>query len=226
MLRILLIEDDTRISDFVVKGLEENGYSVSLASSGEEARDMVSEGTWDIILMDIMLPGIDGIQLTKLIRYKKNHTPILALSALGGPEDKVNALDSGADDYLTKPFHFKELLARINAMARRTKYNYQTKTEFFTCADLTVNIDEHQIKRGDKELSLSSRELKLLLYLLENKNRTVSRTQILNAVWGIDYDTNTNVVDVYISYLRNKIDGHQEKKLIHTIKGSGYSIRE
>lgn len=224
-MNILLIEDDKRISDFVIKGLEENGFSVSLAVTGEIAREMVSENEWDIILMDIMLPGIDGIQLTKLIRFKKNHTPILVLSALDDADNKVSALDSGADDYLVKPFHFKELISRINALTRRTKFNYKEKEQVYICHNLKVNLDEHSVFQNGDPIDLSPREYKLLLFLLENKNKAVSRTQILNAVWGINYDNNTNVVDVYISYLRNKIDENQYK-FIHTIKGTGYMLKE
>lgn len=224
-MNILLIEDDKRISDFVIKGLEENGYSVSLAVTGEIAREMISENDWDIILMDIMLPGIDGIQLTKLIRFKKNHTPILVLSALDDADNKVSALDSGADDYLVKPFHFKELISRINALTRRTKFNYKEKEQVYICHNLKVNLDEHSVFQNENPIDLSPREYKLLLFLLENKNKVVSRTQILNAVWGINYDNNTNVVDVYISYLRNKIDENQHK-FIHTIKGTGYMLKE
>ena len=224
-MNILLIEDDKRISDFVVKGLEENGFSITLAITGEIAREMVSENEWDIILMDIMLPGIDGIQLTKLIRFKKNHTPILVLSALDDADNKVSALDSGADDYLVKPFHFKELISRINALTRRTKFNYKEKEQVYICHNLKVNLDEHSVFQNENPIDLSPREYKLLLFLLENKNKVVSRTQILNAVWGINYDNNTNVVDVYISYLRNKIDENQHK-FIHTIKGTGYMLKE
>jgi len=224
-MNLLLIEDDKRISDFVIKGLEENGFSVSLAITGEIAREMVSESEWDIILMDIMLPGIDGIQLTKLIRFKKNHTPILVLSALDDADNKVAALDSGADDYLVKPFHFKELISRINALTRRTKFNYKEKEQVYICHNLKVNLDEHSVFQNENPIDLSPREYKLLLFLLENKNKVVSRTQILNAVWGINYDNNTNVVDVYISYLRNKIDENQHK-FIHTIKGTGYMLKD
>jgi len=224
-MNILLIEDDKRISDFVVKGLEENGFSITLAITGEIAREMVSENEWDIILMDIMLPGIDGIQLTKLIRFKKNHTPILVLSALDDTDDKVSALDSGADDYLVKPFHFKELISRINALTRRTKFNYKEKDQVYICHNLKVNLDEHSVIQNENSIDLSPREYKLLLFLLENKNKVISRTQILNAVWGMNYDNNTNVVDVYISYLRNKIDENQHK-FIHTIKGTGYMLKE
>lgn len=222
---ILLVEDDSRISDFILKGLEENGYQVQLASSGETARSLIQDNEWDLILMDVMLPGIDGIQLTKMIRYKQIYTPILVLSALSDTTDKITALDSGADDYLTKPFHFSELLSRIKALTRRTKFNQQQPEKVYCCGSISLNPEEHTVTQFDKTLDFSPREYKLLLYLLENKNRVLSRTQILERVWGIQYDTNTNVVDVYISYLRSKID-ESEQKLIHTIKGTGYMLKE
>lgn len=224
-MNILLVEDDKRISEFIVKGLEEKGMHVQLASSGDEARKLVLNGDWDLILMDIMLPDIDGIQLTKMIRFKKDYTPILMLSALSDTTDKIDALDGGADDYLTKPFHFSELLSRINALTRRTKFNYENKNKFYNCGDVQLDPEKHVVTQADKIIDLSPKEYKLLLYLLENKGRVISRTQILEQVWGIQYDTNTNVVDVYISYIRNKIDETQGK-LIHTIKGTGYMLQE
>ncbi|WET01864.1 response regulator transcription factor [Flavobacterium sp. YJ01] len=223
-MNVLLIEDDKRISEFIVKGLEENNFTVHLAETGEIARELIQQDIWDIILMDIMLPGIDGIQLVKLMRFKKNHTPVLMLSALSDTDDKVNALDSGADDYLVKPFHFKELISRVNALTRRTKFNYDKVETLYKLGSLTINPEEHKVTENDKLIDLSPREYKLLLYLLENRNKVISRTQILNAVWGINYDNNTNVVDVYISYLRNKIE--QNHKFIHTIKGTGYMLKE
>ncbi|WP_353100203.1 response regulator transcription factor [Myroides odoratus] len=224
-MNILLVEDDKRISEFIVKGLEEKGMHVQLASSGDEARKLVLNGDWDLILMDIMLPDIDGIQLTKMIRFKKDYTPILMLSALSDTTDKIDALDGGADDYLTKPFHFSELLSRINALTRRTKFNYENKNKSYNCGDVQLDPEKHVVTQAGKIIDLSPKEYKLLLYLLENKGRVISRTQILEQVWGIQYDTNTNVVDVYISYIRNKIDETQGK-LIHTIKGTGYMLQE
>lgn len=224
-MNILLVEDDKRISEFIVKGLEEKGMHVQLASSGDEARKLILNGDWDLILMDIMLPDIDGIQLTKMIRFKKDYTPILMLSALSDTTDKIDALDGGADDYLTKPFHFSELLSRINALTRRTKFNYENQNKSYNCRDLQLDPEKHIVSQGGKIIDLSPKEYKLLLYLLENKGRVISRTQILEQVWGIQYDTNTNVVDVYISYIRNKIN-ETEGKLIHTIKGTGYMLQE
>jgi len=224
-MNVLLIEDDKRISDFVIKGLEENNFTVHLAETGEIARELVKDHSWDVILMDVMLPGLHGIQLTQMIRYKKNHTPILMLSALSDPEDKINALDSGADDYLVKPFHFKELISRINALTRRTKFNFSETGTIYTCGSLAINIAQHSVTRSGEAADLSPREYKLLLYLMENKGTVLTRTQILAAVWGINYDNNTNVVDVYISYLRNKLES-DTNKYIHTIKGTGYMLKE
>jgi len=224
-MNILLIEDDSRISEFIIKGLGEHGHTVVLSTSGEEARERIQSDTWDIILMDIMLPGIDGVQLTKLIRYQRNHTPILVLSALDGTHDKVNALDSGADDYLVKPFHFRELISRINALVRRKKFNEMVTSSVYQCANLTINVDEYAVYLDHRRVELSPKEYKLLLYLFEHKNKVQPRTRILNAVWGIDYDNNTNVVDVYISYLRAKLE-NGGIKFIQTVKGAGYLFKD
>lgn len=224
-MELLLVEDNRRISEFMVKGLEESGFSVVLAENGEDARALITQREWDLILLDIMLPYIDGIELLQYTRYKKINTPILVVSALGEPDDKVKALDYGADDYLAKPFHFRELVARVNALTRRYKSNNQIQENILTCDDLKLDVDRHIVERNRIELKLTLQEFKLLRLLMENKNRVLSRSQILNAVWGIDYDSNTNVVDVYISYLRNKVDTDFDNKLIQTVKGRGYLIR-
>ncbi|MGJ1319123.1 response regulator transcription factor [Sphingobacterium spiritivorum] len=224
-MQILLVEDDARISDFIVKGLEENGFNVQLCVSAEEAREVVFEHSFDVIIMDVMLPGIDGIQLTKLIRYKKNLTPILMLSALNEAEDKIAALDSGADDFLVKPFHFKELISRINALTRRTKYQKQeVLSNSLVIQNLKIDRDKYAVYQDGEKIELSPKEFKLLLYLAENTDKVVSRTMVLNAVWGINFDNNTNVVDVYISYLRNKID-ESKHQFILTVKGTGYMFQ-
>lgn len=224
-MELLLVEDNRRISDFMLKGLEESGFSVVLVENGTDARSFISQRDWDLILLDIMLPDIDGIELLQYARYKKISTPILVVSALGEPDDKVKALDYGADDYLSKPFHFKELVARINALTRRSKFNNEKRENILTCDDLTLYVDRHIVQRGDVEIKLTLQEFKLLQLLMENKDKVVPRSQILDTVWGINYDSNTNVVDVYISYLRNKIDADFETKLIQTVKGRGYLIR-
>lgn len=224
-MELLLVEDNKRISEFLVRGLEESGFSVVLAGNGVTARNLIGQQSWDLILLDIMLPDIDGIELLQYTRYKKIHTPILVISALGELDDKVKALDYGADDYLAKPFHFKELIARINALTRRTKYNFETEDKVLRCDDLVLYIEKHQVERRGREIKLTLQEFKLLQLLMENTNKVLTRSQILQNVWGLDYDTNTNVVDVYISYLRNKIDAEGSCKLIETVKGRGYLIR-
>lgn len=224
-MELLLVEDNPRISEFMVKGLEESGFSVMLAENGNKARSLIAQREWDLILLDIMLPDIDGIELLQFTRYKKINTPILVVSALGEPDDKVKALDYGADDYLSKPFHFKELIARINALTRRFKSNNQVQENVLTCDDLKLFSDRHIVERDGEEIKLTLQEFKLLQLLMENKNKVLSRVQILDSVWDIDYDSNTNVVDVYISYLRNKVDASSENKLIQTVKGRGYLIR-
>ncbi len=225
-MQVLLIEDNSRISEFIVKGLESNDMCVVLAQTGGEAHRLLGEHKWDIILLDIMLPDIDGLELLQYARFRKVYTPILVISALGEPDDKVKALDYGADDYLPKPFHFTEMIARIHALTRRARMHYeQPVAEELRCADLCLNIDRHQVERGGHEISLTLQEFKLLRLLMENADKVLSRAQILESVWGINFDTNTNVVDVYISYLRNKIDAGQEHKLIQTVKGRRYVIR-
>lgn len=224
-MELLLVEDNQRISEFMVKGLIESGFSVVLAENGTYARSLIAQREWDLILLDIMLPDIDGIELLQYTRYKKINTPILVVSALGELDDKVKALDYGADDYLAKPFHFKELVARINALTRRFKSNNEIQENILTCDDLSLYVDRHIVERRGTEIKLTLQEFKLLQLLMENKNRVIARSQILDTVWGINYDSNTNVVDVYISYLRNKIDVNFENKLIQTVKGRGYLIR-
>lgn len=224
-MQILVVEDDKRISDFLIKGLEENGYIVVLCKSAEEVLENYMGIEWDLIILDVMLPRMDGIQLAQTLRYKKIFAPILMLSALNTVQDKVAALDYGADDYITKPFHFDELLSRIRALTRRVHYQQQeTPAQLLQYGDLSVDMNQYVVSKAGQSIDLSPRELKLLLYLVENKDRTVTRIQILNAVWGITFDNQTNVVDVYISYLRSKIEQGDEK-YIYTVKGIGYMFK-
>jgi len=223
-MQILVVEDDKRISDFIIKGLQENGHLVTLCKSAEEVLDEYSKISWDIIICDIMLPQMDGMQLVQALRYKKVFAPILMLSALNSVEDKVTALDFGADDYITKPFHFDELISRINALTRRSGYSQQVKSEnILIINEFKIDYDKHQVYVFDMPIELSPKEFKLLSYVVENRNKSVTRIQILNAVWGITFDNHTNVVDVYISYLRNKIEG--KSKFIYTVKGVGYMFK-
>lgn len=225
-MQILVIEDDSRISTFLLKGLEECGYLTTLCKSAEEVMEnQYLQMDWDLIILDVMLPGMDGVQFVQTLRYKKNYTPVLMLSALNAVQDKVAALDYGADDYLTKPFHFDELLSRIKALTRRQQYQQQeVPKSTYRFGDLQVDLEQYQVTLKGEVVDLSPREFKLLIYLMENKNKTVSRIQILNAVWGITFENHTNVVDVYISYLRNKIEAGKEK-YIFTVKGVGYMFK-
>lgn len=223
-MQILVIEDDKRISDFLIKGLEENGYLVTNCKQAEEVLDNYLSIPFDLIICDIMLPGMDGIQLVQTLRFKNIFTPILMLSALNTVQDKVTALDFGADDYITKPFHFDELLSRIKALTRRNQYLLQDNNDrILTFGELSLNLDQYKVELAQEEIILSPREFKLLHYLIENAEKAVTRFQILNAVWGINFDNHTNVVDVYISYLRNKIEKNQ--KYIYTVKGVGYMFK-
>jgi len=224
-MQILVIEDDKRISDFLIKGLEENGHLVTLCKAAETVLDEFLTIQFDLIICDIMLPKMDGIQLVQTLRYKKIFTPILMLSALNTVQDKVSALDYGADDYITKPFHFDELLSRIKALTRRNQFRSQEIPENkLIFDDLEIDLDQYKVFVNQEETELSPREFKLLNYLIENIDKTVTRIQILNAVWGITFDNHTNVVDVYISYLRNKIEKNG-MKYIHTVKGVGYMFK-
>lgn len=223
-MQIILIEDDRRISNFILKGLEENGHFVTLCKTAEDFLNFYISTSYDVIICDIMLPGMNGVQLVQAIRFKKNYTPILMLTALNAVQDKISALDFGADDYMTKPFHFDELLSRINALVRRQNYSLkEEKQNLIRIGDIIIDLDKYSVKISGEDILLSPREFKLLNYLIENANKVVSRYQILNAVWGITFDNHTNVVDVYISYLRNKIEKNQ--KYIFTIKGVGYMLK-
>lgn len=225
-MQILVIEDDKRISDFLIKGLEEQAYLVTLCTNAEDALKSYMQLNWDLCIVDVMLPGMDGIQFVQTMRYKKNFTPILMLSALNTSTDKVTALDMGADDYMTKPFHFDELISRINALTRRHSYTSIKKTSnMLSFEGLQIDSDSYKVLVNNQAVEFSPREFKLLHYLAENKNKAVSRMQILNAVWGINFDNQTNVVDVYISYLRNKIET-ASRKYIYTIKGVGYLFND
>lgn len=224
-MQILVVEDDNRISNFLIKGLEECGYMVTLCKNAEEVLEQYINIKWDLIILDIMLADIDGVQLLQTLRYKKVYTPILMLSALNSIQDKTLALDYGADDYLTKPFHFDELLSRIRALTRRRKYEHMETPKAELClGQLHINLEQYKVTLGGEPVDLSPREYKLLMYLVENEGKTVTRIQILNAVWGITFDNHTNVVDVYISYLRSKVEKGNEK-YIFTVKGVGYMFK-
>lgn len=223
---ILLIEDNKRISEFIIKGLSESGYTVCLSEDGMSAKENLENEIWDLILLDVMLPDTDGITLLEIIRSKKITTPVLIISALGELDDRVKGLQSGADDYLPKPFHFKELLARVQALLRRSKMQFDSNNQVLQLGSLTLDITKHQVAIFQKEIKLTLLEFNLLKLFMENTDRVLSRTEIMNSVWGYNYDTNTNVVDVYVSFLRSKLKSESTTlPIIETIKGVGYLMR-
>ena len=222
-MKILIIEDDKKIAGFIKKGLEEEHYIADVNPNGEQGAYQALVNTYDLLILDLMLPGMDGIEVSRFLRNKKNTTPILMLTARNQLEDKVNGLNAGADDYLTKPFEFEELLARVRALLRRQQ---KYKSENLVIADLELNPSRQKITRNGKNITLTSKEYALLEYLMRNQGRTVSKTQIMNHVWEVNYETFTNTVDVYIHHLRQKIDAPFKKKLIQTVRGTGYKMEE
>ena len=221
-MRILVVEDEKDLNRVISKRLESEGYSVDRCFDGEEALDFIDVGEFDAIIMDIMMPRINGIEVLKQMRSRNNTTPVLLLTARDGIGDRVNGLDAGADDYLIKPFAFEELLARIRVMTRKASGN---STNVFSAADLTMDLNSHTVVRGDVNINLSAKEFEILEYLLRNKGIVLSREKIESHIWNFDYSGGTNVVDVYIRYLRKKIDDEFEPKLIHTVRGCGYVLR-
>ena len=221
---ILIVEDEKKIASFVKRGLEEEGYAVDVAYDGEKGLNLAESNSYDLIILDIMLPQKDGLTVCKSLRKVKVTTPVLMLTAKDTVEDKVNGLDSGADDYLVKPFAFEELLARVRALLRLGR---SLSPEKLMVADLILDPVTHQVKRGGKIIQLTYTEYRLLSYLMSNANRVLTRTMIEDHVWGYDYfEEFSNIIDVYIRYLRKKIDEGFNKKLIHTIRGKGYIIKE
>ena len=221
-MRILVVEDEKKIAGFIKRGLKEEGYAVDVATDGDEGYELASVNDYDLIILDIMLPKCDGVTLCKKLRSDRVETPVIMLTAKTSVQDKVTGLDAGANDYLTKPFAFEELLARMRVLLRRT---VQPATRL-QVADLALDLLSHKVTRADRDIILSSREFALLEYLMRSAGAVVTRTMISEHVWDIDFDTSTNVIDVYINYLRNKIDADFDKKLIQTIRGRGYMLKE
>lgn len=222
--KILLIEDEVKLARFVELELKYEGYEVTVCHDGRAGFDEFQNNTYDLILLDLMLPGLNGIEICRRIR-KTSDIPIIMLTAKDEVIDKVAGLDSGADDYVTKPFAIEELLARMRVALKRVRPESIIKN-IFTCGDLVIDADKHLVKVGDDVIDLTKKEYDLLLYLLKSKNIVLSREQILNQVWGYNYIGETNVVDVYVRYLRSKIDEPYNKKFIHTIRGVGYYIKD
>ncbi len=221
-MRILVVEDEKKIAGFIKRGLKEEGYSVDLAYDGEEGHFLASTQGYDLIILDLMLPKIDGISLCRKLKQEKNAAFIMILTAKDSVKDKVSGLDSGADDYLTKPFAFEELLARIRAILRKKDSGEPARLK---AGDLVLDLLTHKVGRSGKEIELTAKEYSLLAYLMRNPNVVVTRTMLSEHVWDINFDSYTNVIDVYINYLRNKIDRGFKKKLIHTLRGRGYILK-
>lgn len=220
--RILIIEDEKRLARFLELELVHEGYEVEIAGDGREGLEMLEKGGYDLVLLDIMLPGLSGIEVCRRLR-QFSFVPVIMVTARDDVTDRVMGLDMGADDYITKPFAIEELLARIRAVMRR---HQEIQTEVLKVEDLFLNSGTRQVKRGKKEVELSRREFDLLYYLMKNRNLVLTREQILREVWGYDYTGDTNVVDVYIRYLRAKMDDPWPNKLIRTVRGVGYTLRE
>ncbi len=221
-MRVLVVEDERTLANLIKEGLEEENFSVDVAYDGEEGLFLAENEPYDAIILDIMLPKIDGIEILRQIRDRGIKTPVLMLTAKSSVEDKVLGLDSGADDYLTKPFSFEELLARLRAVIRRA---FGETENIVKVADLELNLNTHEVKRGGVKIELSSKEYALLEYLVLNRNKLLTRSQISEHIYDYEYDFDSNVIDVMIARLRKKIDKGFNKKLIHTVRGAGYMIK-
>jgi heavy metal response regulator len=222
-MRILVVEDEQKVAGFIKKGLEEEGYAVDVAFDGSEGLLLALDGVHDLIILDINLPKMDGLRVLQEFRKNQGKTPVLLLTVRAAIEDKVLGLDAGADDYLTKPFSFQELLARIRALLRRRG---EAESPLLQVADLTLDPAQRLVFRGTERIDLSTKEFALLDYFMRNPGRVLTRTMISEHVWDYDFDPLTNIIDVYVNYLRKKIDADREPKLIHTVRGVGYVMQE
>lgn len=222
-MKILIVEDDIKISNFIKKGLEEEFFTIDTSFDGQEGLYLAQVYDYDLIILDLMLPKLDGLSVCKKIRESNKKIPILMLTAKGDLDDKLKGFEYGADDYLAKPFFFDELTARIKALLRRNHFN---STNDIKIDNLEINLVTREIKRDGKNIELSAKEYELLLLLAKNKNKIVTNTQIAEAIWNIQENTSSNVINVFIYHLRNKIDFKGQKKLIKTVRGSGYKINE
>lgn len=223
---ILLVEDEKKLADTIKAGLSEHDYDVTIAYNGLDGKKLFLDNAYDLIILDINLPFINGYELCKLIREQDERVPIILLTALNFTDNKIEGFELGADDYITKPFEFRELVARIMALLRRSDMrNEQEEEKMLQIADLEMNLDSKEVRRGDKKITLTAKEFQLLEYLLKNKEKVVSRADIAKNVWEIDFDTQTNVIDVYVNFLRKKLDKDFKPKLIHTQVGMGYILK-
>jgi DNA-binding response OmpR family regulator len=222
-MRLLVVEDEHKLASVLKRGLEEHGYAVDLAYDGDDGLAMTTAAPYDLIVLDVMLPGLDGLSLCNQLRAQKMHMPVLMLTARDAVDDRVAGLDSGADDYLTKPFAFRELLARIRALLRRD--GLSARDPMLKVADLQIDTVSHEVRRSGKLIDLTSKEYAILEYFARNPNRVLTRTQIAEHVWDFDFVSMSNVIDVYIGYLRRKLGDDSEPRLLRTIRGTGYQLR-
>ncbi len=222
-MRILVVEDERKVANFIRQGLAEEGHAVEAAADGTTALDLILEGPpYDLIVLDVMLPGRDGFAVLKTVRDRRIQTPVLLLTARDSVSDRVAGLDLGADDYLTKPFAFEEFLARVRALLRR---GTQQRAPVLRLADLTLDPATREVARGGRRISLTAREYALLEYFLRNVGRVLTRPMIAEHVWGLDFDAESNIIDVYVGYLRRKIDTEGERPLLQTVRGAGYVLK-
>jgi two-component system, OmpR family, copper resistance phosphate regulon response regulator CusR len=222
-LRILVVEDERKVASFIRQGLAEEGHTVELAADGASALELILDGSpYDLVVLDLMLPQVDGFAILKAARQRRITTPVLVLTARDSVADKVRGLDLGADDYLTKPFAFDEFLARVRALLRRGAGG---AGPLLRVADLTLDPATREVRRGGRRIGLTAREHALLEYFLRNAGRVLTRPMLAEHVWGLDFDPESNIVDVYVGYLRRKIDGPTEPRLLHTVRGAGYVLR-
>ncbi|WP_192085771.1 response regulator transcription factor [Algoriphagus sp. Y33] len=229
MKKILLVEDDPRVCSFINKGLSENGFDVTVAMDGKTGLQLAFSNPFDLLILDIMLPVVNGLEVCRQVREQDTYVPILFLTAMGSTENVVIGLESGADDYLVKPFKFIELLARIKTLMRRggkVEEADRQDHDIYQFADLILDDTEKSVYRNENEVSLTSTEFRLLLMFLKNPRKVLTRVDMLHEVWGVNFDMGTNVVDVYVNYLRKKLDKYGDQKLIHTVIGMGYVLKE
>lgn len=221
-MRILVVEDEAKVGSFIRRALEEESYAVDLCADGASGLELARDSNYDLIILDVMLPGISGLQILETLRKEKLKTPVLIVTARAQVDQRVKGLDAGADDYLTKPFAIEELLARVRALLRRGPGE---GTGLLQIEDLKLNPATREVTRGGQRIELTTKEYALLEYFMRNAGRVLTRAVIAEHVWNLDFDTFTNVIDVYVNYLRNKIDRGRERKLIHTVRGSGYVLK-
>jgi len=222
-MKVLVVEDERKMAAFLERGLKEQGFLTTGKQRGDEALDLILQSSFDAVVLDVMLPGLDGLSLVRRLRQRGNMTPVLMLSARGAVDERVEGLEAGADDYLAKPFAIKEVLARVRALGRRQP---EARAQVLKVADLTMDVLQHEVRRGNDRIELAAREYKMLQVLLRNAGRVCGRTLLLEQVWDFNFDPGSNLVDVYIKRLREKIDVGHDMKLLHTVRGSGYVLRE